>query len=42
VPLLKRKRGDTAEVVNERWRNGARAAKKAAKFLKIEETDEPE
>jgi len=42
VPILKRKRGDTAEVVNERWRNGARAAKKAAKCLKIEETDEPE
>ena len=39
VPLLKRKRGDTAEVVNERWRNGARAAKKAVKFLKIEEED---
>jgi len=34
MPLLKRKRGDTAEAVNERWRNGARAAKKAAKFLK--------
>jgi len=38
VPLLKRKRGDTVEVVNERWRNGARAAKKVAKF-KIPETD---
>ena len=42
VPILKRKRGDTVDVVNERWRNGARAAKKAAKFLKIEETGEPE
>jgi tRNA pseudouridine38/39 synthase len=42
VPLLKRKRGDTVEVVNERWRNGARAAKKVAKSLKIEETYGPE
>jgi tRNA pseudouridine38/39 synthase len=42
VPLLKRKRGDAAEVVNERWRNGARAVKKAAKSLKIEGTEEPE
>ena len=42
VPLLKRKRGDTVDVVNERWRNGPRAAKKAEKFLKIEETDEVE
>ena len=39
VPLLKRRRGDTVEVVNERWRNGARAAKKAAKLLKTEETE---
>jgi tRNA pseudouridine38/39 synthase len=42
VPLLKRKRGDTVEVVNERWRKGARAAKKAAKFLNIDGTGEPE
>lgn len=42
VPLLNRKRGDTVEVVNERWRNGARAAKKGAKFLKVEETGGPE
>ena len=43
VPLLKRKRGDTVEVVNERWRNGARAAKKASKFSKIgEDEEEPE
>ena len=39
VPLLKRKRGDTVEVVNERWRNGARAAKKATKVLKIEDLE---
>ena len=42
MPLLKRKRGATAEVVNERWRNGARAAKKATKYLKIDKTDDPE
>jgi len=31
----KRKRGDTAEVVNEWWRHGTWQAKKAAKVLKL-------